>query len=86
MGENVCWHVEVRRYDRAMAGYEPVTIEAVCNAGVDVLEDAAGELPLGRVELRGLPSWSAPTLRRRSGASSCRQHRSRSRSAGRRGG
>ena len=55
MGENVCWHVEVRRYDRAMAGYEPVTIEAVCNAGVDALEDAAGDLPLGRVELRGLP-------------------------------
>ena len=55
MGENVCWHVEVRSYDRAMAGYEPVTIEAVCNAGVDALEDAAGDLPLGRVELRGLP-------------------------------
>ena len=55
MGENVCWHVEVRRYDRAMAGYEPVTIESVCNAGVDALEDAAGDLPLGRVELRGLP-------------------------------
>ena len=38
-----------------MAGYEPVTIESVCNAGVDALEDAAGDLPLGRVELRGLP-------------------------------
>ncbi len=38
-----------------MAGYEPVTLETVCNAGVDALEDAAGDLPLGQVTLRGLP-------------------------------
>jgi hypothetical protein len=55
MGENVCWEVEVRRYDRAMAGYETVTLESVCNAGVEALEDAAGHLPLGQVTLRGLP-------------------------------
>ncbi|HXO13293.1 MAG TPA: hypothetical protein VN871_13110, partial [Mycobacterium sp.] len=38
-----------------MPSYEPVDLSAVCNAGVDVLGDAPGDVPLGRVELRGLP-------------------------------
>jgi hypothetical protein len=36
-------------------GYEPADLSAACNAGVDVLGDAPGDVPLGRVELRGLP-------------------------------
>ena len=38
-----------------MPGYEPVDLSAVCNAGVDVLSDEPGDVPLGRVDLRGLP-------------------------------
>jgi hypothetical protein len=38
-----------------MPSYEPVDLSAVCNAGVDVLGDEPGDVPLGRVELRGLP-------------------------------
>ncbi|MET0166370.1 MAG: hypothetical protein ABW318_15365 [Vicinamibacterales bacterium] len=38
-----------------MAGYETVTLESVCNAGVEALQDAAGDLSLGQVTLRGLP-------------------------------
>jgi hypothetical protein len=36
-------------------GYESVDLSAVCNAGVDVLGDAPGDVPLGKVDLRGLP-------------------------------
>jgi hypothetical protein len=35
--------------------YEPVDLSAACNAGVDVLGDEPGDIPLGRVDLRGLP-------------------------------
>jgi hypothetical protein len=38
-----------------MASYEPVDLSAVCNAGVDVLGGEPGDLPLGLVDLRGLP-------------------------------
>src|SRR5580658_10501146 len=38
-----------------MPGYEPVDLSAACNAGVSVLGDEPGDVPLGRVDLRGLP-------------------------------
>jgi hypothetical protein len=38
-----------------MPGYEPVDLSAACNAGVDALGDGPGDVPLGRVDLRGLP-------------------------------
>src|SRR5215471_7893367 len=38
-----------------MPSYEPVDLSAVCNAGVEVLGDEPGDVPLGRVDLRGLP-------------------------------
>ena len=38
-----------------MPGYEPVDLSAACNAGVDILGEAPGDVPLGRVDLRGLP-------------------------------
>jgi hypothetical protein len=38
-----------------MPTYEPVDLSAACNAGVDVLGDEPGNVPLGTVELRGLP-------------------------------
>ena len=38
-----------------MPGYEPVDLSAACNAGVDVLGDPPGDVPLGSVTLRGLP-------------------------------
>lgn len=38
-----------------MPGYEPVDLSSVCNAGVEVLGCEPGGVPLGRVELRGLP-------------------------------
>src|ERR1700683_4296926 len=38
-----------------MPSYEPVDLSAVCNAGVEVLGDEPGDVPLGRVALRGLP-------------------------------
>jgi hypothetical protein len=38
-----------------MASYEPVDLSAACNAGVDVLGGEPGDVPLGRVSLRGLP-------------------------------
>ena len=38
-----------------MPSYEPVDLSAVCNAGVEVLGDEPGGVPLGRVDLRGLP-------------------------------
>src|SRR3984893_8912899 len=37
-----------------MASYEPVDLSAACNAGVEVLGDEPGDVPLGRVDLRGL--------------------------------
>jgi hypothetical protein len=43
-----------------MPSYEPVDLSAVCNAGVDVLGDEPGEVPLGRVDLRGLPFLIGP--------------------------
>src|SRR5882672_6939232 len=38
-----------------MASYEPVDLSAACNAGVEVLGDEPCDVPLGRVDLRGLP-------------------------------
>jgi hypothetical protein len=38
-----------------MPSYQPVDLSTVCNAGVDVLGDEPGDVPLGRVDLRGLP-------------------------------
>jgi 4-aminobutyrate aminotransferase-like enzyme len=38
-----------------MPGYEPVDLSGVCNAGVDALGGEPGDVPLGRVDLRGLP-------------------------------
>jgi len=38
-----------------MASYEPVDLSTACNAGVKVLGDEPGAVPLGRVDLRGLP-------------------------------
>jgi hypothetical protein len=38
-----------------MPSYEPVDLSTVCNAGVEVLGDDRGDVPLGRVDLRGLP-------------------------------
>jgi hypothetical protein len=38
-----------------MPSYEPVDLSAACNAGVKVLGDEPGDVPLGRVDLRGLP-------------------------------
>jgi hypothetical protein len=38
-----------------MPSYEPVDLSAACNAGADVLGHEASDVPLGRVDLRGLP-------------------------------
>ena len=38
-----------------MASYQPVDLSAACNAGVEVLGGEPGDVPLGNVELRGLP-------------------------------
>src|SRR5690348_8868671 len=38
-----------------MPSYEPVDLSAVCNASVEVLGNEPGAVPLGRVDLRGLP-------------------------------
>jgi hypothetical protein len=38
-----------------MPSYEPLDLSAACNAGVDVLGDEPGDVPLGKVDLRGLP-------------------------------
>ncbi len=43
-----------------MPGYEPVDLSAVCNAGVDALGGEPGNVPLGRVDLRGLPFLIGP--------------------------
>ena len=38
-----------------MPSYEPVDLSASCNAGLEVLGNEPGDVPLGRVTLRGLP-------------------------------
>ena len=43
-----------------MPCYEPVDLSGACNAGVEVLGDAPGDVPLGRVDLRGLPFLIGP--------------------------
>src|SRR5690349_10079866 len=43
-----------------MPSYEPVDLSDACNAGVEVLGDASGDVPLGRVDLRGLPFLIGP--------------------------
>ena len=43
-----------------MPSYEPVDLSAACNAGVEVLGDEPGDVPLGRVGLRGLPFLIGP--------------------------
>ena len=43
-----------------MPSYEPVDLSAASNAGVDVLGDEPGDVPLGRVDLRGLPFLIGP--------------------------
>src|SRR6185437_3794982 len=43
-----------------MPRYEPVDLSDACNAGVEVLGDASGDVPLGRVDLRGLPFLIGP--------------------------
>src|SRR4029077_6381712 len=43
-----------------MPGYEPANLSAVCNAGVDALGGEPGNVPLGRVDLRGLPFLIGP--------------------------
>lgn len=42
------------------ADYEPVFLDAVCNAGVDVFGDDTPNPPIGRVTLRGLPFVIGP--------------------------
>ena len=43
-----------------MPSYEPVDLSAACNAGREVLGDEPGDVPLGRVDLRGLPFLIGP--------------------------
>ena len=43
-----------------MPSYEPVDLSGACNAGVEVLGGALGDVPLGRVDLRGLPFLIGP--------------------------
>ena len=43
-----------------MPSYEPVDLSAACNAGVDALGGELGDVPLGRVDLRGLPFLIGP--------------------------
>ncbi|HEY7433012.1 MAG TPA: hypothetical protein VH641_20005, partial [Streptosporangiaceae bacterium] len=43
-----------------MPSYEPVDLSAACNAGVEVLGGEPGDIPLGRVDLRGLPFLIGP--------------------------
>src|ERR1700761_3094243 len=38
-----------------MPSYEPVDLSDACNAGLDVLGDEPGDIPLGKGDLRGLP-------------------------------
>ena len=70
-----------------MSSYQPVDLSAACNAGLDVLGDEPGDVPLGRVDLRGLPFLIGPPAASASGASCCPSGpRRRSRSAGSPGG
>jgi hypothetical protein len=46
-----------------MPSYEPVDLSGICNAGVEVLGDEPGDVPLGRVDLRGLPFLIGPEPR-----------------------
>ena len=43
-----------------MADYDPVSLDAVCNAGVDVFGDDTPNPPIGPVTLRGLPFVIGP--------------------------
>ncbi|MGH3420455.1 MAG: hypothetical protein ACRDOD_12820, partial [Streptosporangiaceae bacterium] len=43
-----------------MPSYEPVDLSAACNAGLEVLGNEPGDVPLGRVDLRGLPFLIGP--------------------------
>ena len=43
-----------------MPSYQPVDLSAACNAGLDVLGDEPGVVPLGRADLRGLPFLIGP--------------------------
>src|SRR5580692_4951921 len=43
-----------------MPSYEPVDLSPACNAGVDVLGQEPGDVPLGRMSLRGLPFLIGP--------------------------
>jgi hypothetical protein len=43
-----------------MASYEPVDLSAACNAGTEVLGGEPGQVPLGKVNLRGLPFLIGP--------------------------
>ena len=43
-----------------MPSYEPVDLSVACNAGIEVLGDEPGDVPLGRVDLRGLPFLIGP--------------------------
>src|SRR6202034_4878918 len=43
-----------------MPSYEPVDLSDACNAGVEVLGDEPGDVPLGGVVLRGLPFLIGP--------------------------
>jgi hypothetical protein len=45
-----------------MPSYEPVDLSDACNAGLDVLGDGPGDIPLGKVDLRGLPFLIGPEL------------------------
>jgi hypothetical protein len=46
-----------------MSSYQPVDLSALCTAGLDVLGDEAGDVPLGQVDLRGLPFLIGPEPR-----------------------
>src|ERR1700678_4206808 len=43
-----------------MPSYQPVDLSAACNAGADLLGDEPAAVPLGRVDLRGLPFLIGP--------------------------
>ncbi len=43
-----------------MPSYQPVDLSAACNAGLEVLGEEPGDVPLGRVQLRGLPFLVGP--------------------------
>ena len=53
-----------------MTDYQPVSLDALCNAGVEALADLTHEPPLGRQSLQGLPFQVGLPSRARSAASS----------------